>query len=89
MSHEYRRFTYKVEHVDADFKPEEGLFESDYVQAVGEDEVITDYAQSMNTSVLYTHYSFTLPNAQVRPLLSGNYRLTVFGEDEEGDHEAL
>lgn len=85
LSHEYRRFTYKVEHVDADFKPEGGLFESDYVQAVGEDEVITDYAQSMNTSVLYTHYSFTLPNAQVRPLLSGNYRLTVFGEDEEGD----
>lgn len=85
LSHEYRRFTYKIEHVDADFKTESGLFESDYVQAVADEEVVTDYEQSISTSVLYTHYSFSLPNAHVRPLLSGNYRLTVFGEDEEGN----
>lgn len=85
LSHDYRRFTYRIEHVGADFEPESGLFESDYVQAVADEEVITQAEPSMNTSVLYTHYSFSLPNAHVRPLLSGCYRLTVSVEDDDGD----
>lgn len=85
LSHDYRRFTYRIEHVGADFEPEPGLFESDYVQAVADEEVVTQAKQSMNTSVLYTHYSFSLPNAHVRPLLSGCYRLTVSVEDDDGE----
>jgi len=85
MTHEYRRFTYRVEHCGWDWQPTEGLFPSDYLEAVADEEVIEGYEQSMNTSVLYTHYSFTLPNRYVRPLLSGNYRVTVSVEDDDGE----
>lgn len=80
LSHDYHRYTYKIEHLDADFKTEDGLFESDYAATTAEAGLIEDYAQSMNTSVLYTHYSFSLPNRYMRPLLSGNYALTVCDE---------
>ncbi len=72
LSHDYHRYTYRIEHLDADFKKEDGLFESDYVQATADEGIIEESAQSMNTSVLYTHYTLDLPNDYMRPLLSGN-----------------
>lgn len=85
LTHEYRRYTYRIEHCDFEGKPTESLFESDYVSAAAEEGVIEDYEPSFNTTVQYTHYRFTLPNAQMRHLLSGNYRLTVRTENEDGD----
>lgn len=84
LTHEYVRYTYRIEHCNPDGTLTDGLFASDYVSAMADEEVIEDYANSVNTSVLYTHYKFSLPNAHVRPLLSGNYLLTVSTEDEEG-----
>ncbi len=89
LSHNYKRFTYRIEHVNAEFKDEESLFENDYLMSVPDEVVIEDYDQSMNTSVLYTHYSFSLPNSLVRPVLSGNYKLTVYGEDEDGEAQPV
>lgn len=85
LTHEYRRYTYKIQHCDFEGNPSTDLFESDYVNAVSDSEVIDQYEPSQNTTVLYTHYSFSLPNAQMRPLLSGNYLLTISTEDEEGN----
>lgn len=85
MTHEYRRFTYRIEHCDFDGKVTESLFESDYVSSAFEEEVIENYEPSINTTVQYTHYSFSLPNRRMRPLLSGNYRLTVRTENEDGE----
>lgn len=84
LTHEYRRYTYRIEHCTYDGEPTTELFESDYVSAVADEEVIENYEPSFNTTVLYTHYSFTLPNAHVHPLLSGNYRLTISTENEDG-----
>lgn len=85
LTHEYKRYTYRIEHCNYDGTVSQDLFESDYVSAVAEDEVIEEYTPSTNTMVAYTHYSFTLPNAHVRPTLSGNYRLTVSTENEDGE----
>ena len=85
LTPEYVRYTYKVEHCDFEGQPSSELFESDYLYSVADEEVIEDYAQSQNTTVLYTHYTLTLPNQRLRPLLSGNYRITVSDEDEEGN----
>lgn len=85
LTHEYVRYTYKIEHCDPEGNPTDGLFASDYVSALNDEEVIDDYEPSLNTTVLYTHYRFTLPNSHVRPLLSGNYRLTISREDEAGE----
>ena len=33
LTHEYRRFSYRIEHVGADFLTDEGLFDSEYMIA--------------------------------------------------------
>lgn len=81
MGHDHRRYTYAVEHCEADWTPSEGLFESDYLDGFRDGLTIDDDAQSLNTATLYTHYRLTIPNADCRIKLSGNYRLTVFDED--------
>ncbi len=85
MTHEYRRYTYRIEHCDTEGNPSDELFESDYVRATADEVVIDDYETSQNTTQLYTHYSFSLPNSQMRPLLSGNYCIVVSTENEDGD----
>lgn len=85
MNPEYRRYTYRIVHCDYEGNPTDELFESDYVSAVADEEVIEDYEPSQNTTVLYTHYAITIPNTHVRPLLSGNYCLIVSGENDEGE----
>lgn len=89
MTHVYRRHTYHVEHLAWDFSPSTELLESDYVQTTRDEGVIDDYDESMNTTVDYTHYRLTLPNADCRPLLSGNYRLTISREDDDGEPQEV
>lgn len=85
LTHEYVRYTYKIEHCDYEGNMSDELFDSDYLYSVADEEVIDNYQPSTNTTVLYNHYSLTIPNARMRPLLSGNYRITVADEDDEGN----
>lgn len=85
LSHEYHRFTYHIEHCEADWSPSTELFESDYLSGFN-DNPIEDYQNSINTTVLYTHYSMQVPNERCRLKMSGNYRLTIL--DEDGDKAA-
>lgn len=82
LSHDYRRFTYRLEPCNPDWTPAEGLFESDWLVGFN-DLPIEDYANSLNTTTLYTHYSLTFPNRECRLKMSGNYRLHII--DEEGE----
>ncbi len=89
LSHDFHRYTYRIVHLDATFKPTESLFESDYLDATADEGVVEHSEQSMNTSVLYTHYRISLPNDYMRPLLSGNYALTVYNDADTDEPEAL
>ena len=82
LTHEYHRYRYKVELCDYDWNKNEQLFESDYLRGETCDQPIDDYAKSLNTTVLYTHYGFAFPNQRAGVSKSGNYRLTVFDDDE-------
>ncbi len=82
LSHEYHRYTYRIEHCDADWTPSEGLFTSDYISGMYADNTIDDYAESEQTYQLYTHYSLQIPNDKCRLTMSGNYRLTVIDDNE-------
>lgn len=84
LSHEYHRYIYKVEHCNADWSPSEEIFESDYLEGFN-GLPIEDYEKSFNTSVLYTHYRIRLPNEDIQLKLSGNYRISVFGDEENDD----
>lgn len=85
LRHDYRSFYYHIEHVSANFEESEGIFVSDYVRTSDDKLPVLQYEQSMSTTVLYNHYSFCFPNDELRPLLSGNYRLVVTVEDEDGN----
>ena len=82
LSHQYHRYKYILTHCNSDWSPS-NLPESDYMDGFN-DNVIEEYATSLNTTMLYTHYSLTLPNDEVSLKLSGNYLVTVY-DDDEGD----
>ena len=81
--HEYHRFTYKIMHCEADWSPSTQLFSSDYLEGFSDNLVIEDIQESVNTNVEYTHYSFRLPNNQCHITQSGNYKVSVYDEDEK------
>lgn len=83
MTHQYQRYNYKIEHCDADWNPSTDLFTTDYLKGFNGELTIDDYEQSLNTNHLYTHYSLSIPNDHCRLTMSGNYRLTVFADDDE------
>lgn len=83
MSHEYHRYVYRLEHCDFNWQTTEDLFYSEYADYTREEVLIEDYTESQNVTTLYTHYSFEWPNEEMRPLVSGNYRLKILLD--EGD----
>ncbi len=86
LSHNFHRMTYHIEHCEADWTSSEEIFESDWLVGFN-DNPIDDYRNSINTTVLYTHYEFSIPNDRCQLKISGNYRITVF--DEDNDNERL
>ncbi|MCF0203540.1 MAG: DUF5103 domain-containing protein [Bacteroidaceae bacterium] len=87
MQHNYRRFSYRLQHCSYDWTPSDGLVESDYIEGFYNGLTIDDITESINTQMLYTHYRLSLPNDQCRLKMSGNYILTVF--DDNNDEEVF
>lgn len=80
MSHDYRRLIYRIERHEADWKPSEELFESDWLVGFN-DNPIEDFTKSINTTFLYTHYNIKIPNDKCQLTMSGNYRVSVYDAD--------
>lgn len=83
LTHEYHRYVYRLEHCQADWTPSDQLFDSDYCEGFADGTVIEDPQLSSLTNTLYTHYALTLPNEHCRPTISGNYRLTVYDDNDD------
>lgn len=84
LTHTYERYTYNIEHCEADWTTTESLFPSDYLEGFVSDNVIENVEESINTNVLYTHYSLSIPNSQCRIKMSGNYKLNII-DDNTGE----
>lgn len=82
LSHEYHRYTYRIQHCEADWTPSEGLFTSDYISGLYDDNTIDDYSQSTDTYQLYTHYSLQFPNDKCSITMGGNYKLSVIDDND-------
>lgn len=82
LQHNFVRYTYTITHCNADWKQSD-LIRSEYMDGF-DDNRIDEYDQSMNTEMEYNHYTFTLPNEDVKLLVSGNYIVNIFedGVDE-------
>ena len=74
---------YSLVHCNADWQPSQ-LVSTEYLDGFNEGRV-DDYAFSQVTTVHYVNYSLTIPNAEMAPLLSGNYLLRVYPENDPED----
>lgn len=83
LTHAYHRYVYKIEHCEADWTVSDQIFTSDYITGFAEGNTIDDTQESINTTVLYTHYSFSIPNEKCRVKMSGNYKVTVYDENDD------
>lgn len=77
----YLRYT--LVHCDADWRPS-GLVDSEFVDGFNYAD-IEDYEFSSGTLSQFVHYQFTLPNEQMQPLISGNYLVRVYREEDPDD----
>ncbi len=84
MAKDYHRYVYTVEHCDYQWKKSTRIFDSDYLRGSLRKVLVEDYAESVNTTVGYTHYAFSFPNEKLRIVYSGNYRIRVY-DDEKKD----
>ena len=84
LSHEYHRYIYKVEHCNADWTPSTEIFESDYLEGFN-GQPIENYTKSFNTTLLYTHYALCIPNENMALKLSGNYRVSIYDDEADGN----
>ncbi len=71
---------YSLIHCNADWQPS-ALVESEYLNGFNVAE-IDDFAFSRATTAHYVNYSITVPNEQIMPMVSGNYLLRVYREDD-------
>lgn len=86
MSHEYNRYIYHLQHCNWNWEPSDEIFESDFMAGIN-DQPVEDYEKSFNTTQIYTHYRLLFPNEQLRPLLSGNYKLQIFNDGDDFDED--
>lgn len=82
LTHTYHRYVYKIEHCEADWTVSDQLFSSDYIEGFQDGNTIDDVTESINTNTLYTHYSLQIPNDECALKISGNYKLTVYDEND-------
>ena len=70
---------YRLIHCNYDGSPS-NLSELDYIDGFN-DIQIDQYEPSFNTFTPYYHYSFTIPNYDIRPTASGRYRVEIFNNE--------
>ena len=84
LSHDYHRFICHLEPCNPDWTPNDNFFESEWLEGIN-DIPIEDYENSLNTTTLYTHYTFHFPNSQTNVRKSGNYRLHIIDDNTQED----
>lgn len=73
-------FRYRIIHCTADWRRSD-LVGSEYLPGFNEAPV-DDYDLSRSTTVHYVNYRIVIPNDEMAPLISGNYLLQVYREDD-------
>ena len=80
IDYDFHYLRYSVTHCNADWQPSQ-LIDNEYVSGFNYAD-IDDFEQSRVTYVHYYNYQFMLPNPDMELLVSGNYLLTVYEQDD-------
>ena len=83
LAEEAKNYSYTIIHCDADWN-ETYMQQSQYIDGM-QDNQITDYALSSNTTVKFVNYQLQIPNEDCTPKLSGNYALLVFENNDRAN----
>lgn len=86
LSVEEPRLRYKIIHCNADWSAS-GISEIEYLDGFN-NQLISDYRFSENTTVSYIHYQLDFPNNEIRFKVSGNYAVLVT-DDSNSDNVLL
>lgn len=81
MSHNAHSYSYKVLHCDADWT-KSNLSSTEYINGFTTAN-ITNQSLSVNTTFLYTHYQFSLPNDDMNFKISGNYVILIYDDNQQ------
>lgn len=81
LSNEEQFLSYRIVHCDAGWQADD-LSELDYLEGFLPQKM-DDGRASFNTFCSYYHYSLTLPNDEVQPTVSGNYKVLFYYEGME------
>ena len=76
FTNQYQDYYYAVELRNADWSPV-ALTTFDYLQGFNQNK-ISQFSVSSIATQRYYHYEFSFPNAQLKPIQSGNYLMKVF-----------
>ncbi|MCU0422297.1 MAG: DUF5103 domain-containing protein [Bacteroidia bacterium] len=76
-------FQYTLIHCDANWNPTP-LNQNEYLKGITFDN-INDFKYSTNTYIKYVHYSVTVPNDNIKPMIAGNYIIKVYRNFDEND----
>ncbi|WP_430935430.1 DUF5103 domain-containing protein [Saccharicrinis sp. 156] len=77
---ETKDFYYNIIHCDKNWEPSQ-LMETEYLNGINEVPIL-DYVYSFNTSIDYVHYNIVLPNNDIELLVSGNYIIQVYEDND-------
>lgn len=81
LAGDYKTLSYTVVHCSATWEPSNCAV-TDYIDGFT-DQSISNYSFSRNTLQRYTHYEAQFPHEQFQLLLSGNYILKVFQDNDQ------
>ncbi len=77
-----KNYYYKIIHCDMDWNVSKDIEENDFLEGFNGEEIKNSFSSSF-TLLQYTHYRLRLPNENTKWLLSGNYLLVVYDENED------
>lgn len=80
LAEDNRYLRYRLVHCNSNWQRSD-ISEIDYIDGFNEGH-IHSYELSYNTLAHYVHYSLELPNEDMMPLLSGNYLVEIFDEND-------